>query len=469
MINLLFITNNPRAELVCGHFQQQLKVRIDLVADFDQGLKAVFEQRPSVVCIQEQIASVTGESVARHIQMLLGTDAPSFVLLHEGSSKVKPVPRLFEHLVDLSAPFEQVSNNLCQALQQLLANYRELLCPTVSPTISATVTESLAPDTEDMTSAGESETPPETFPDQKRINDFSDLFEPSVIGGPPPDRPAPAVLQPAPPATPPAAAPPPPPASVPPPSAAALIRQPEQAQRDTEQSAPPLSNLWAAPSPQSIPAEQPPAPDVADEDSVPVEELLQAVEETYLRRKRLLWFSLVGTLLLVAVAAAWWFWSRPPSSAALPVVPPTVSPAVLPPKSAVQHQPSSATRLPSPPRQTPLPAFVAAARRDPSFATAQPGWSRFLTDRREYRLFYEKDSLQAVQVLALGGNGIATAEIRQVVQELTGNDQYQVKQQSRKQGVWVEEAAARKGNAGLLIYRTAQRGPISAFVIARTP
>ena len=56
MINLLFITNNPRAEQLCGHFQQQLKVRIDLVSDFDHGLKGVFEQRPSVVCIQEQIA-----------------------------------------------------------------------------------------------------------------------------------------------------------------------------------------------------------------------------------------------------------------------------------------------------------------------------------------------------------------------------------------------------------------------------
>lgn len=467
MINLLFITNNSRAELVCSHFQQQLKVRIDLVADFDQGLKAVFEQRPSVVCIQEQIASVTGESVARHIQMLLGADAPAFVLLHEGASKAKPVPRLFEHLVDLSDPFEQVSNNLCQALQQLLANYRELLCPTVPQAVAAEIAIPLATASEAPFAAGGAETTPlETFPDLKRINDFSDLFEPSAIGGPPPEKPAPAVLQPAPPAAPPAA---PPPASVTSSPAAALIRQPEQAQSDTEQSSPPLSSLRAAPLPQSIPAEQPSAPAVADEDSVPVEELLQAVEETYLRRKRLLWFSLVGTLLLVAVAAAWWFWSRLPASAVLPVAPHTVSPAVLPPKAAVQNQPSSATRLPSPPRQVALPAFVAAARRDPSFDNAQPGWSRFLTDRREYRLFYEKDSLQAVQVLALGGNGIATAEIRQVVQELTGSDQYQVKQQSRKQGVWVQEAAARKGNAGLLIYRTAQRGPISAFVIARTP
>ncbi len=80
MINLLFISNSPRAELLRVHFQQILKIRIDVVEDFDHGLKDVFEKRPVTVCIQDQIAGVTGESVARHIQLLLGNGAPSFVL-----------------------------------------------------------------------------------------------------------------------------------------------------------------------------------------------------------------------------------------------------------------------------------------------------------------------------------------------------------------------------------------------------
>lgn len=140
------------------------------------------------------------------------------------------------------------------------------------------------------------------------------------------------------------------------------------------------------------------------------------------------------------------------------------------PKPVLQQPSSSAAGSPSPPRQESLPSFVATAMPDPAFGAEQPGWTRYLTDHREYRLFHEKDRLQAVQVLARGGSGIATAEIKQVLQELTGSDQYQVKPPSRKQeGVWVEEAAARSGGAGLLIYRTAPRGPVSAFVIARTP
>lgn len=461
MINLLFITNNSRAELVCTHFQQQMKVRIDLVADFDQGLKAVFEQRPSVVCIQEQIASVTGESVARHIQMLLGADAPAFVLLHEGASKAKPVPRLFEHLVDLSAPFEQVSSNLCHALQQLLANYRELLCPTVPQAVTAEETALPATAGEDTLAAESTETSPEAFPEPKQIDDFSDLFEPTSLGGPPAEQPSAAEqqrLQTA------------PPGNVQTPPAAAVVLQSEQTQIDPQPAvyaAPQPSPGRAAAPPLSIP-DKPPPPAAVDDDSIPVEELLHAVEETYLRRKRLLRSTLAGSLLLVVAAAAWWFWPRASSLTAPPAASPAASSARTPPKPAVQQRSSSTTQPPSPPRQE-LPSFVAAARRDSAFDAAQPGWSRFVTDRREYRLYYENNRLQAVQVLALGGNGIAVAEIRQVVQELTGSDQYQVKQQSRKQGGWVQEAAARKGNAGLLIYRTAQRGPINAFVIARTP
>lgn len=456
MINLLFITNNPRAELVCGHFQQQMKVRIDLVADFDQGLKAVFEQRPSVVCIQEQIANVTGESVARHIQMLLGADAPAFVLLHEGGSKVKPVPRLFEHLVDLSDPFEQVSSNLCHALQQLLVNYRELLCPTAPQALAVEGVDIPSTSSEDAsTSEGA-----ETFPELKRVDDFSDLFELTTIGGPPAERPTSADQQHTPPVS-----------SVDTQGhpATMVISQPEQPQVDTQHTPPQPPHDRAVAQPLSVAAEQQPGEQIpANEESIPVEELLQAVEETYLRRKRLLWVSLSGSLALVALAAVWWFWPRAPSFTAAPATPPAVSPPVAAPEPVAQQRLSSATQSSSPPRHE-FPAFVKAGRRDPDFDAVQPGWSRFVTDQREYRLFYENNRLQAVQVLTLGGNGIAVAEIRRVLQELTGSDQYQVKQQSRKQGVWVEEASAHTGNAGLLIYRTSQRGPISAFVIARTP
>ncbi|MCE1227638.1 MAG: hypothetical protein LWW87_14330, partial [Geobacteraceae bacterium] len=127
MINLLFISNSPRAELLRVHFQQMLKIRIDVVEDFDHGLKDVFEKRPVAVCIQEQIAGVTGESVARHIQLLLGNGAPSFVLMHEGNAKAKQVPGLFTYLVDLNGPFELICESLLKAMQGLLGDQWEMV------------------------------------------------------------------------------------------------------------------------------------------------------------------------------------------------------------------------------------------------------------------------------------------------------------------------------------------------------
>ena len=120
MVNFLFISNHSRIQTVQRSLQDLLKVRIDIVGDFDCGLKEVFEKRPALVFIQEQIAGVTGESVARHIQMLLGAGGPSFVYLHDGNQKAKPVRGLYEHLVDLSQPHKKVMSDIQDSLKQLL-------------------------------------------------------------------------------------------------------------------------------------------------------------------------------------------------------------------------------------------------------------------------------------------------------------------------------------------------------------
>src|ERR1035438_3541339 len=96
MLNLLIISNSPKAELIQNFMQPLIKAKIDVVVDFDHGLKDVFEKRPATVIIQEQIAGVSGESVARHIQLLLGSGAPTFIVLHEGSARIRPVKGLFE-------------------------------------------------------------------------------------------------------------------------------------------------------------------------------------------------------------------------------------------------------------------------------------------------------------------------------------------------------------------------------------
>ncbi len=125
MLNLLFISDSPKVEHIKNVLQPVLKVIIDVVTDFDHGLKDVFEKRPTTVCIQDQIGGVTGESVARHIQMLLGSGAPTFILLHTGNGKARTIRGLYEHLIDLSQPDEIVSEQIIGTLKSLLGDQWE--------------------------------------------------------------------------------------------------------------------------------------------------------------------------------------------------------------------------------------------------------------------------------------------------------------------------------------------------------
>jgi hypothetical protein len=125
MLNLLFITDSPKAEYIKSVLQPVLKVMIDVVTDFDHGLRDVFEKRPATVCIQDQIGGVTGESVARHIQMLLGSSAPTFILLHTGNGKARAIKGLYEHLVDMSQPNDTVAENINNTLKSLLGDQWE--------------------------------------------------------------------------------------------------------------------------------------------------------------------------------------------------------------------------------------------------------------------------------------------------------------------------------------------------------
>jgi len=122
MLNLLIISDSPKAMYAKSVLQPVLKVVIDVVADFDLGLKNVFGKRPSTVCIQDQIGGVTGENVARHIQMLLGNSAPQFILLLTGNGKVRLIKGLYEHIVDLSQSNETVAENITNTLKSLLGD-----------------------------------------------------------------------------------------------------------------------------------------------------------------------------------------------------------------------------------------------------------------------------------------------------------------------------------------------------------
>lgn len=476
MINLLFISNSPRAELLRMHFQQMLKIRIDVVEDFDHGLKDVFEKRPVAVCIQEQIAGITGESVARHIQLLLGNGAPSFVLMHEGNAKVKQVPGLFNYLVDLNGPFEAICDSLLKAMQALLGDQWEMVYsapPDVeSPKPEATVTSPLADQLVDGCIKEGFVVIPQQ--DVKLVQGVHQVIKPVDVmvlehdlpGGPAAE-----------------------------PHAAKAVPVPSVVSAEVESLEAPVPRdpLMAGKQPPAFlqqpvierpvrPVQQQVAPveptisedpKTTNDTSVPVEELLQVFEEKYRSRKRMLrWGMGLLLLLLFGLLLVWskpWvlFTSRKDAVVKqdLPIRP--QQPAV------VQPQISAARTEPPVPhaaiqKNDVLPSFISQAKVDSAFSKKKPGWSRYQSARRDYRLFHADGRLRAVQVIAIGGSSISPSELKQVLRDLAGKEEYQPGRQERKEGVWLERATL-PGQADLLIYRSMSNGPIKAIVFAPTP
>lgn len=308
MINLLFISNNPSSELLKDYFLQILKMRIEVVNDFDQGLKDVFEKRPAVVCIQDQIGGVSGESVARHIQLLLGKDASHFILLHDGNPKARIVPGLFNYLIDLSAPFETVCESLFKALHTVLGSHwdaiyspppEELEQPFVKDSDSdrAVAADQLI---EDFLAESSIFNPKNMMPfpgveaEPEPVVEPEPLFEHDLPGGPPAEPEAARVKPPENLVT-------PDPLILPVQMDALMAGKKPPASLMQPLIDPPVRPPVQKP-PVAIIPEEPPA--VPDETSVPVEELLQAFEENYRSRKRMIRLVIIVVLVLLVFGLA---------------------------------------------------------------------------------------------------------------------------------------------------------------------
>lgn len=472
MLNLLIISNSPRADLVCAHFQQQLKMRIEVVADFDHGLKDVFEKRPVVVCIQEQIAGVTGESVARHIQLLLGNGAPAFVLLHEGVGKARVIPGLFDHLVDLTATFEMVCQTLSRSLQTLLGDHWEMLYNASAapvqdkPSPGVSAAEQLVDDFIAETSILHPvHVTPLPEAGAGHVSDFGDLLEHELPGGPPAERHA-ARIDPI------AEQEPETSSAAPPEPSPAVQQQAATSEQSGLQPLPgrPVRQIFPQYEPvQSVSTASTETPE-PDEPSVPVEDLLRAFEENYRSKKRVLRLVAGGGVVVSVILLLIYFVGQrkinTPQTNVVKQQVPDIRPE--PPKvqsvlsSARQQVASTQPKVKSPP----VPAFIPAAGCDHAFSDKHPGWFRYLSKVRDYRLFYQNGQLQAVQVLAVGSASIATGELQGILRELIGKDQFRVDRAAQKQGVFIEHAVVSE-QAELLLYRPKPKGPIRAFVFAR--
>jgi len=509
---MLFISDNKKIDSIVKKLQPCIRLKVSVERDFDCGLNDVFEKSHDVVFIQNQIAGVTGESVARHVKLLLVGRAPKFIFLHDGDAKVKPIKGLIEQVIDLSLAEEAVVADILEKLTIVLGfEWQDIFTHSIPqggdfvafmPPVEASG-ESSQPDSFGDTPETEAAAPvlnADQFPESFSGTDFDESFAGTtafdiqradaiseelmamdvekialILDGDdqteeriPPAEPIFTTadndsyiddLS----------------ASL---SGISTAAASNKAITDTV--AVPVSSPLAVdeftPKPQLMPESAPPPnidkphspPELpsdngggtaADSLQTPPQGVQWAFEgEPTLKKRSWKWYQVVELLLVISLLAGGWYFvsqkTHPPQSAVedakLPVTP------AKPPvgqKTVQAHQSESAA----------LPSFIPSVGLDPAFSTQNPGWERYVGEAVEFRLFRENGKLRAVQVKANDGNIIADTLLQEILVELIGSGEYSVTSTEEKLGFQLSHAAV-KGKAELLIYR--KKSAIHAAVVS---
>ena len=420
MNTIIIICNDPRIAQVRDLLQPLLVTRIVIVADFDTGLKEVFEKRPLVVFIQDEIGGVRGETVTRHIKALLQANSPCFIQLEH------PSPGAGMSAV----PGRGINLNLPE--EELVEQFREELahCPDIA----------WKKENGSVAEAGVSFLDPEGEADEAFTFFSPDEEEP----GPPEPVPPPPAQKQSPPLTPPSGVtesrpePAVPPAF--PPAAAAVVSPPPQA--------PPVERVPVAPPapPHPAPAVASPGEPLPEEPPFPVEPVTPG------RSRRLL---LLGGVAVLIVCGGLIFLFLPKLFAPAGPVPGEVTaPRKHPIPAAVPPVPAGAK----------LPSFIPREGLDPAYGAARPGWERYAGADREFLLFREGGKLRALQVIALRADAIAPAQVSSILRELCGDAATTVSSRSERDGYLVEQRAV-AGGGEVLIYTKKGTGETRGVVI----
>ncbi len=118
MLNIFVISSDKRVASLIEHFQPFFKSKIRSASDFDNGLKEVFENRPTVVFIQSTIGTVSGDTVSRHIKSLLGAASPRIVFMGDIDSNVKKGTSWCDDWISISDSPQQLQQDFAELISR---------------------------------------------------------------------------------------------------------------------------------------------------------------------------------------------------------------------------------------------------------------------------------------------------------------------------------------------------------------
>lgn len=164
-----------------------------------------------------------------------------------------------------------------------------------------------------------------------------------------------------------------------------------------------------------------------------------------------------------------------PSAATVPSVP--AKPGGQPPATGTEAQMSdravmSAIAENRPPKVAPggtrlteLPDFIPRAGFDKQYGAANPGWERYRGHSTEFKVFREKGSIKAIQVIDRGGKGVPESFMKAVMKQVSKNPVFVPGASEKKEGYEIQRGQLADNTVKVVYYRDEQGGTIRAFVL----
>lgn len=128
------------------------------------------------------------------------------------------------------------------------------------------------------------------------------------------------------------------------------------------------------------------------------------------------------------------------------------APAAEQPKTIARKEPA------------PLPSFVPADTLDSSYAAANPGWERYRSNDREFKIFRENGDIKALQVIAANGSGIPSGFFTSVLKEMAKVSDYKLESKEKRDGFIIKKGRL-SPTIQVIIYKDRADKILNAFVI----
>jgi hypothetical protein len=437
MITVVIIASDRRADLLRDFFQPLLKAQINVDTDYEHGLKSVFDKRPALVFIQGDIDGVSGGAVAKQIKGLLRDAAPRIVLMGDAVSLKEKSRSWYDDSLNFSVPEEE-----------LIPLFREQLSkhlPDIWREATAFSTDAPGDETggqdavESVASVYSGDSPPLAHPVgvksgpvpvKLRMADSATLPLQEVA------KPAPAPVS----------------------DVRAGRPGKESAVSVSAEKPPVIRPIPANTAPnQPGPAAHATKP-AFPEPSAPSQKI-PSFEPSYTVRssaKHSPWLYGGGLAVAVILAALVYYLTHAPRP-----VPRAKAPVSVVPKAQAPQPPVAQTSA----RIARLPEVIPLSGKDPGYEAKHPGWSRYVGNGMEFKVFSDKGEIKAIQALAAGTQPIPDDTMKLLLGQIFGYASYSSAAIVEKRNYLVQQARL-PGGAEMLVYRKKSTKGIRGIVIS---